>query len=455
MTNIANPYILPFAKSQYGTKIRTKLNKLVNQAQKEEVFVFLYEIDYHLYRALCDIDKELKRLNALSFSQFALLKKRQYKHVCFLFLAVSDWTRFLSEWKTVKRWLPEYALTAQALCIAATAPAENIFAGDPELNPLAVGWLTMQSLLALRTTGSLQSLVAVCPLSLTAAQLQNAKAGSGFWSYQDYDSLLPDMLTEEKEFRRFPYGVFVYEQDYLKDIFGDTAFLICCKYQPQENGMTTCIFEPEILLASMSSRQVEQWYFALFQKPGMGKTDFDYVAMWEAIRYYLSCYLMTAFLSFLEKTTGSKLVWSDGLDATFGAEKSAFQEAWTGIAKQSSTDFLNQILRLPPAKPTILGCAAQSNTETSRLPSIQNDIPGLRAQLQLLLLKKKRKGDDAFLSLEFLTAFVNERTKNVSMVLSILVADMIQQDIVHPALRMTNGLMYSGLRISDNAEVLF
>lgn len=52
MTNIANPYILPFAKSQYGTKIRTKLNKLVNQAQKEEIFVFLHEMDYHLYRAL-------------------------------------------------------------------------------------------------------------------------------------------------------------------------------------------------------------------------------------------------------------------------------------------------------------------------------------------------------------------------------------------------------------------
>ena len=452
MTNIANPYILPFAKSQYGTKIRTKINKLMKQAQKEEIFVFLHEMDYHLYRALCDVDEELKRLNALSFSQFALLKKKQYKHVCFLFLAVSDWTRFLSEWKTVKRWLPEYALTAQALCIAATAPAENIFAGDPELNPLAVGWLTMQSLLALRTTGSLQSLVAVCPLSLTAAQLANAKAGSGFWSYQGYDSLLPDMLTEEKEFRRFPYGVFVYEQDYLKDIFGDTAFLICCKHQPQENGMTTCIFEPEILLASMSSRQVEQWYFALFQKPGMGKTDFDYVAMWEAIRYYLSCYLMTAFLSFLEKTTGSKLVWSDGLDATFGAEKSAFQEDWTRIAKQNSTDFLNQILRLPPIKPLIL---SQNRTEPLRLQAIHNDIPGLRAQLQLLFLKKNRKKDDPFFSLEFLTAFVNERTKNVSMVLSILVADMIQQDIVHPALRMTNGLMYSGLRISENAEVLF
>ena len=187
----------------------------------------------------------------------------------------------------------------------------------------------------------------------------------------------------------------------------------------------------------------------------MDKTDFGYMAMWEAIRYYLSCYLMTAFQSFLEKTTGSKLVWSDGLDATLGAEKSAFQEAWTGIAKQSSTDFLNQILRLPPAKPTVLGCATQNNTEASRLPSIHNDIPGLRAQLQLLFLKKKRKRDDPFFSLEFLTAFVNERAKNVSMVLSILVADMIQQNIVHPALRMTNGLMYSGLRISENAEVLF
>ena len=76
MTNIANPYILPFAKSQYGTQIRTKLNKLMAQAKKEEVFVFLHEMNYHLYRALCDIDEELKRLNVLSFSQFALLKKK-------------------------------------------------------------------------------------------------------------------------------------------------------------------------------------------------------------------------------------------------------------------------------------------------------------------------------------------------------------------------------------------
>lgn len=452
---ITNSYILPFVRSQYGIQIRTRLKKLMAQVKKAEVFVFLHEVDYHLYRALCDVDEELKRPNVLSFSQFVLLKKKRCKNVCFLFFAVNDWTRFLSEWETVKRWLPEYSLTAQALYSAAPAPAGNIFAGDPELDPSAAGWLTTQSLLALRTTSSLQSFIAVCPLSLTAAQLQNVKAGSGFWSYQGYDSLLPDMLTEKKAFRRFPYGVFVYEQNYLKDIFGNTKFLICCKYQPQENGMTTCIFEPEILLASMSCRQIEQWYLALFQKPGMDKTDFGYFAMWEAIRYYLSCYLMTAFQSFLEKTTGAKLVWSAGLDATLGADKRVPQEHWTGIAKQSSTDFLNQILRLPPAKPTILGCADQNNTEASHLPSIQNDIPRLRAQLQLLLLKKKRKGDDPFFSLEFLTAFVKERAKNASLALPILIADMIQQGVAHPALRIVDGLVYSGLRISDNAEVLF
>lgn len=448
---IANPYILPFVKSQYGIQIRTKLKKLMAQAKKEEVFVFLHERDYHLYRVLSDVDEELKQTGVLLFSQFAQLKRKQYKNLCFLLFAVGDWTLFLTEWETAKRWLPEYPLTAQVLYSAAPAPAEDILAGNPELDPSAVGWLTTQSLLALRTTSSLQSLIAVRPLSLTATQLANAKAGSGFWSYQGYDSLLPDMLTEKREFRRFPYGVFVYEQNYLKDIFGDATFLICCKYQEQEDGAIACICEPEILLASTPGRQVEQWYTTLFCTPVMDKTDLGYFIMWEAIRYYLGCYLMAAFQSFLKKTAGSKLVWAAGSDAT----ESALQENWTRIAKQSSTDFLNQILRLPPAKPTVLGCVDKNNTEPLRLQSIHNDIPGLRAQLQLLFLKKKRKGDDPFFSLEFLMAFVKERAKNVSLALPILVADMIQQGIVHPALRMVDGLVYSGLRISDNAEVLF
>lgn len=298
-------------------------------------------------------------------------------------------------------------------------------------------------------------------------------SGGTRWNYVDNSYTWPDRLDQVKKDREIHCGFFQYYNSYVVKTLGDYApeLIVKCRYEDTDDGNVSMIFTPFAVMDSIHFvdawdifkclymntnylKQKKQIYNQLQKDKNVYSMKQLGVAVFRANVFFFSLYVYSAFKKMVSKITNCTLI----IDQKYMME--SFSEEFIKYAGKLSEwepeAFLERIRRLKP----IRKIPKKNEFKNIHYEHIKNDIPGLLAQVQLEILRKKRqKADNIFTPIEEIEDYVFHKTSDKDaqtrkqMLLSVIL-QMTDQSVIGNSLKVKDDIIYRGYRYGENSDVV-
>ena len=269
------------------------------------------------------------------------------------------------------------------------------------------------------------------------------------WKYLGIGNLIPDLIFGREPYNReTQHGVFSYTNSVIREVFGDLIKLFI-KYSWNDRNEFVCDFTPVVQIGSLTTSNINSIFKTLFTK--LSKKGMSTIKKYRFIEHYFECYVAVAFSYYASFDV--KIVWNvpDGM------------EEFYELLKKDEIFFVNDLKRIKvKIKKAIDNYFTDSdllsNVSFFKLPT--GKISYLYFHFDLIMIMKKRRGEDCFVSFEMwmqfvLDYFITEKQED-AVLYSVLLLEitMFQRGIMLETYFVKDDRVCHGFMPGENLEVL-
>lgn len=460
-------YIQVFLSHPNGRGLRNSLEEIAKEMQnRNNVFTLFPEpADYCLYQLLSENDSSLRIPNVIR-------ENDNSENINIILIAVNDWKFAFNVWKNVQAEYECFVQLTVAMSYCTKFDIPEILKNEEKSEVLEfLKTLKIQGLAVYGKEGleaniswintQKRVLVALCHeryrnrinsnfIKLSREQMIHLQTSAIFnWKYLGIGNLIPDLIFGREPYNReTQHGVFSYTNSVIREVFGDLIKLFI-KYSWNDRNEFVCDFTPVVQIGSLTTSNINSIFKTLFTK--LSKKGMSTIKKYRFIEHYFECYVAVAFSYYASFDV--KIVWNvpDGM------------EEFYELLKKDEIFFVNDLKRIKvKIKKAIDNYFTDSdllsNVSFFKLPT--GKISYLYFHFDLIMIMKKRRGEDCFVSFEMWMQFVLDyfitESQEDAVLYSVLLLEitMFQRGIMLETYFVKDDRVCHGFMPGENLEVL-